>query len=51
MLLNDCRMRFHFDEKSRIAIGWIRSANHFFINPIVLVSMKFPVNDRWWLFA
>ncbi len=46
MLLNDCRMRFLFDEKWSIAIGWIRSANHFFV-PLFFVSILiFPVNNR-----
>ena len=39
MLLNDCRMRFRFDETRSIAIGWIRSANHFCIYPLFLVSI------------
>jgi len=52
MLLNDCRMRFSFDEKLTIAIGWMRSANHFFIYPLFLVSiLVFPVNNRKTSFA
>jgi hypothetical protein len=52
MLLNDCRMRFLFDEKWSIAIGWNRTANHFFVNPLFLVSiLKFPVNNRGISFA
>jgi len=52
MLLNDCRMRFLFDEKWSIAIGWSRTANHFFIIPLFLVSsLIFPVNNRWISFA
>jgi hypothetical protein len=38
-------MRFFFDEKWTIAIGWIRSANLFFI-PLFLISILiFPVNN------
>jgi hypothetical protein len=45
MLLNDCRMRSRFDEKWSTAIGWIGSANHFFV-PLVLVSVLFfPLNN------
>ena len=44
-------MRFFFDEKWTIAIGWTRSANHFFI-PLFLVSVLiFPVNNRKGSFA
>jgi hypothetical protein len=44
-------MRSFFDEKLNIAIGWIRSANHFFI-PLFLVSIfMFPVNNRKRSFA
>jgi len=40
-------MRFLFDEKWSIAIGWNRTANHFFVNPLFLVSILiFPVNNR-----
>ena len=45
MLLNDCRMRSRFDEKWSTAIGWVITANHFFI-PLFLVSvLVFRVND------
>jgi hypothetical protein len=45
-------MRFSLDEKLTIAIGWIRSANHFFIYPMFLVSsLIFPVNNRKTSFA
>jgi hypothetical protein len=44
-------MRFFCDEKWTIAIGWTRSANHFFI-PLFLVSVLiFPVNNRKGSFA
>lgn len=52
MLLNDCRMSSFFDEKWSIAIGWIRTANHFFIVPLFLVSIfTFPGGNRERSFA
>jgi hypothetical protein len=45
-------MRFLFDEKLTIAIGWMRSANHFFIYPLFSVSfLILPVNNRKTSFA
>jgi len=45
MLLNDCRMRSRFDEQWSTAIGWIASANHFFI-PLFIVSILVFRADR-----
>jgi hypothetical protein len=45
-------MRSFFDEKWSFTIGWVRSANHFFIYPLFFVSIfNLPVGDRRRSFA
>jgi len=45
-------MRSFFDEKWSFTIGWVRSANHFFIDPLIFISVFiFPVDNRKRSFA
>ena len=46
MLLNDCRMRSHFDEKWSTAIGWIASANLFIIPLFIVSILVFRADSR-----